>query len=161
MAMVSDPDCIKAVNAIFEAMAYEQTVRAMVEPKQQELIDFFKFEISDEMCVRGIEKYVITKYDDLYMADEVDRELFYKEMHQEHLKLGFDVKLYYCPILIAESMIRDIKREVAGILEPYIGISYEQLSYNLKSYKQYYDLILTMFAGAVKEYQKTNAIKAV
>lgn len=158
--MISDPDCIKVVNALFEAVAYAETVRDVIEPKQQELIDFYKFETADMWTEKyGEPKRVITKYDHLYLATDEDSNLLYKEMHKVHLELGFKVEMNYCPLLIAEDLVRKVKVQVADFLEPYMGVSYDQISYNLDRYKKYFELVMTMFAGVVKEYQKTNAIK--
>lgn len=155
--MISDPDCIKVVNALFEAVAYAETVRALIEPKQQDLIDFYKFETADMWTEKyGEPKRVITKYDHLYLASDEDSELLYKEMHKVHLELGFKVEMNYCPLLMAESLVRNVKVQVANFLEPYMGMSYDEISYNLDRYKKYFDLVMTMFAGVVKEYQKNK-----
>ena len=160
--MTSDPDCVKVVNALFEATAYEQTVRELIEPKQQEVIDFFKFEVSDESVEKlRAEKRAITKHRELYLISEDDFILYEKEMHDFYTQSGFDVKYGYCPLLIAERMTRDVKIEVCDFLQPYIGISYDHISGSLERYRQYYELIMTMFAPAVKEYQKVNPIKEV
>lgn len=156
--MTSDQDCIKVVNALFEAVAYAETVRALIEPKQQELIDFYKFETADMWTEKyGDPKRIITKYDHLYLASDEDSDLLYKEMHKVHLELGFKVEMNYCPLLIAEDLVRKVKVQVADFLEPYMGMSYDQISYSLDSYKMYFDLVMTMFAGVVKEYQKNKA----
>jgi hypothetical protein len=162
--MTSDPDCIKVVNALFEAIAYTETVKALIEPKQQEVVDFFKFEISPKRVAlykkRGFDMpLIIDSPRNLYEASAEDCELYYKEMHKIHRELGFDVELHYCPILIAENMVSDLKKEVCDFLEPYMGIKYEQISYSLDFYRKYFELVMTMFAPTVKEYQKTNAIK--
>jgi len=164
--MCADPDCIKVVNALFEAIAYEQTVSEMIKPKQQEVIDFFKFPVKAELIKEFTEinrlneiQNPITDPELIYYASDEDCELYYKEMHRIHLELGFKVKLHYCPILMAQSKVRDVKVEVANFLEPYMGLNYDQISYSLDGYKKYYDLVMKAFAPAVKEYQKTNAIK--
>lgn len=160
--MTSDPDCVKVVNALFEAIAYEQTVRELIIPKQQEVIDFFKFETTDEWAEKYNEpKRVITKQAHLCYISDDDFTLYEKEMHDLYIKSGFDVKYGYCPLLISERMTRDVKIEVCNFLEPYIGISYDHISGSLERYRQYYELIMTMFASAVKEYQKVNPIKKV
>jgi hypothetical protein len=93
------------------------------------------------------------------MADEEDSKLFFKEMHKFHVENKLPKRSPdHCPLLEAESLVRDIKIQVCEFLQPYLGISYDAISWSLPAYKSYYDLIMTMFAPAVAEYQKTNPL---
>ncbi len=148
-AMVSNEACISVMTAIFEAMAFCETIRSIVEPKQQELVDFFKFKVKDEFKVRrNIE--IITEYGQLYMADESDWKLFDNEMIAFYKEKGLKHKEGCCPLLEAESLVREVKRHTVGILEPFTGISWDSICWNLKNYEKYMELMLTLFAPVVK-----------
>jgi len=148
-AMVNNQACITVMTAVFEAMAFCETIRDIVEPKQKELIDFFKFKVSQEFKERiGIE--VVTEYRQLYMADRSDWEIFDKEMIAFYKEKGLKHKEGCCPLLEAESLVREIKRHAIDILEPFTGISFDNLSWNLKNYEKYVELLLSLFAPKVK-----------
>ena len=148
-AMVSNEACITVMTAIFEAIAFCETVRSIVEPKQNELVNFFKFKVRDEFKERrGIE--VITEYRQLYMADESDWKLFDNEIVKFYKEQGLKHKEGCCPLLEAESLVREVKRHAIGILEPFTGVSWDSICWNLKNYEKYIELMLTLFAPVVK-----------
>jgi hypothetical protein len=152
--MTSDPDCIKVVNTLFIAVAYCETVRAIIEPKKQEIVDFYKFKIARDMGEIGI----IKKHEHMYLSSDEDFQIYMKEMDKFHKEQGFKKPGYeYCPLLMAESTVRDIKVQVCNFLEPWIGIKYSDISWKLDTYKKYFDLIMTMFASSVAAYQKANS----
>ena len=147
--LASSPECITVMTAVFEAMAFCETIRSIVEPKQNELVDFFKFKVRDEFKERrGIE--IITEYRQLYMADESDWKLFDKEMVKFYKEQNLKHKEGCCPLLEAESLVREVKRHAVGILEPFTGVSWDMISCSLKQYEKYIDLQLTLFAPIVK-----------
>ena len=156
--MVNDPSCIKVVNALFEAVAYCECVRSIIEPKQQEVIDFYKFKVRDDTpsgLKRGITTIESQKH--MYLASDEDFNIYMREMDKFHTEQGFTKDNWeQCPLLIAESLVRKIKIQVCDFLEPYLGMNYDQISGSLDRYKKYFDLIMTMFADKVKEYQEKN-----
>lgn len=148
-AMIKSESCVTAITAVFKAIAFCDTVRSIVEPKQNELINFFKFKVRDEFKERrGIE--VITEYKQLYMADESDWEIFENEMVKFYKEQGLKYKEGCCPLLEAESLVREVKRHAIGIFEPFTSISLDMLFGNIKLYEKYIDLLLTIFAPIVK-----------
>lgn len=149
-ALIKKEDCIKVMTAVFEAMAYCETIRDIVEPKQQELINFFKFPVSEEFKERrGFE--IVTKHSELYLTEESNWVLFEKEMVVFYKEQGLKHKDGCCPLLEAESLVRDVKRHAVNILEPYTGLGWDDLMRNFSSYKAYIDLMLTLFAPVVKK----------
>jgi len=148
-AMVSNEACITVMTAVFEAIAFCETIRSIVEPKQQEVINFFKFKVQKEFKERrNIE--IITEYKQLYMADESDWKLLDTEMVAFYKEKGLKHKEGCCPLLEAESLVREVKRHAIGILEPFTGVSWDMLCWNLKQYEKYIELQLTLFAPIVK-----------
>ena len=148
-AIASNEACITVMTAVFEAMAFCETIRDIVEPKQQELIDFFKFKVREEFKERrGVE--IVTEYKHLYMADESDWKIFDAEMIQFYKEKGLKHKEGCSPLLEAESLVREVKRHSVDILEPFTGISWNMICWNFKNYEKYMDLLLTLFASAVK-----------
>jgi hypothetical protein len=150
--MTQDQNLIKAATAVFQAMAYEQTVREVIAPKQKEVIDFFKFKVApDNLDLCDFE--TITRYEDLYLVSTEDIQIYIKEMDLFHREKGFKKPSPdHCPLLIAESLTRDTKEVFVDLLEPFTGLSFHQLicaGLN-KAYKPYIDLNLSLFAPLVK-----------
>lgn len=151
--IISNEENVSVMKSLFEAIAYEETIRSIIEPMQQEIVDFHKFKMAPEWVARGIrESEIITKPSDMYLASEGDKDLYFKELENGYIKVRcLPSKKGNCPLLEAESFVRDIKVEVANHFESQIGISYNDISWSLSKYKTYYDLLLTMFAPSVKE----------
>lgn len=148
-ALAESPECISVMTAVFEAIAFCETIRSIVEPKQQELVDFFKFKVRDEFKERrGIE--IIEKPSHMYLADEQDWELYNNEMITFYKENGLKHKEGCCPLLEAESLVREVKQHAIDILEPFTGVSWDMLCWNIKQYEKYIDLQLTLFAPIVK-----------
>ena len=147
--MTSDKDCLSVVETLFKAIAYCETIRDIVEPKQQEVVDFFKFKVKPEYVERGREE-IISKPSQLYLVDESDWGVYDREMIAFFKEKGLKHKEGCCPLLEAESLVRETKKCVADVLEPFTGISHNRLSYSLKSYERYFDLQMRLFAPKIK-----------
>lgn len=149
-AMSKNESCIKVMTSLFEAMAFCEVIRDIVEPKQQEVIDFYKFKVKDEFVEkRGIE--YIQKPSQMYLADETDWILYQKEMTSFYKERALKHKPGCCPLLEAESLVRDVKKLVVDTLEPFTGISYDMISWSNKNYDKYFDIQMKLFAPMIKQ----------
>lgn len=156
--MVSDKDNIKVMQSLFEAVAYQETIRSIIEPLQQEIVDKYKFKTSQEWVDKRAsvnedftERVVITTPKHMYLADDDDFNIYLKELERGYERVKcLPKKKGNCPLLEAESFVRDVKREVADYFEPYTGMNYNQISYSLESYKKYFDLLMQLFAPKIK-----------
>jgi len=148
--MTNDPDCIKVASALFQIIAYCETIRGIIAPKQQELVDKYQFKVADKYK-KVEEDKIIKKPEHLYLVSDDDFEIYLDEMDKFHTEKGFKKpSREHCPLLIAEDDVRKVKQQVAEFLEPYTGISYDMVSGSLESYRKYFDLIMGLFAGKVK-----------
>jgi hypothetical protein len=149
-SMTKNPNLINAAKALFQAMAYEQTVREVIEAKQQEVVDFYKFKVPQEN-LRYIETPIIKRRQDMYMASDEDFKIYASEMDSFHREKGFKKPSPdHCPLLMAESMRRETIHAFIDLLEPYTGINRNMLFARYKLYDQYVDLNLSLFAPLVK-----------
>jgi hypothetical protein len=154
--MVADESCVKVVSALFQAIAYCETVRSVIEPKQKEVLAKHQFKIAPKWQERFEKRgfsydKVIVDHSDLFLIADEDFQVYLDEMDVFHREQGFDKPAKeYCPLLIAENLVRDVKKQVTDFLEPYTGISYDMVSYSLDSYRKYFDLIMGLFAPKVK-----------
>ena len=149
--MENDKDCIEVVSALFQAIAYCETVRSVIEPKQKEVLAKHQFKVAEKFAKYKGSDMVILDHKHVYMLSDEDFQTYLDEMDAFHKEQGFSKPSRdYCPLLIAEDLVRKIKIEVTDFLEPYTGISYNMVSFNLESYRKYFDLILGLFAPKVK-----------
>ena len=160
-SMVNNAENINVIQALFEAVAYCETIRDVIEPKQQEIVSFYKFKVADEWREkkekhgRTLEFEVIEHPKHMYLSSEEDFQIYMKELKAFYKEKGLKVKRDgNCPLLEAESMVRDIKMHVADHFEPYFGFGYHSVSHTLDGYRKYYDLLMTMFAPFVKNNYK-------
>ena len=159
--MVGDDECIRVVGALFQAIAYCETVRSVIEPKQKEVLAKHQFKIAEKYAERKGKDRVILDHKHVYLLSDEDFEVYLDEMDAFHKEQGFSKPARdYCPLLIAEDLVRKVKIEVTEFLQPYTGISYDKVSYNLDTYKRFFDLILGLFAPKV-EILRQNGLLAV
>lgn len=152
-AFVNTPANITAMKALFQAIAYAETLRPVIEGKQREIINFYKFQVSEE-CGKYTDKETITEPKHMYLASEEDMNLYCKEMKAFYFSPECPVKPSKpdnCPLLEAESLVRAVKREIVELFAPSFGFDAEKLFYSLKNYNEFFELMLTMFAPKVQE----------
>jgi len=150
-SLIHNENNIKVVKSLFEAIAYCETLRAVIEPKKQEIVDFYKFQVSPDFIHR-MEDRTITKHERMYLADDQDFNIYLAELEKFYYSDACPVKPKRkgnCPLLEAESFVRDVKMQVAEYFAPYFGFGYDRISGSLKLYKQYFDLLMSMFAPVV------------
>lgn len=142
----------KFMQAVFMAEANAKTVKEMLQPIQEEICNFFKFQPTEEAKKMGIMKNSnywngehLTKRG-LFLASPEDWKLFDQEFRKKFEELGFKAKPECCPILEAEYLEREVTRHAVEYFAPMFGIEAENLFYSLKHYNTFVDLIKRMFA---------------
>ena len=103
---------------------------------------------------RGIEKAgeLVINRDELYMCSEEDAHRYYEACHEIYKQKGYEVELYYCPILIARS--EEVEAEHKFIDEAmYLiegtGLTREELNGNLDARREFVALTLNFIEGAI------------
>jgi len=145
---------IKLAQSLFEAIAFSDVITEIVEKKANEILSFYKFETEEEIYnERVIPSEVILDQKHAYQLKQEDWDIYFKELESFYYSDDCPVKPTKkgnCPALEAQSFVREIKIRIADFFAPTLGINYSQISHSLKFYKDYYDLILRMFAPQVK-----------
>lgn len=152
-SLIADTNNVKAMQGLFEAIAFEQTITEIVENKQREILSFYQWHISEKMSDRGLEDKIILEPKHSYQLEDEDFKIYLAELEEFYYSDACPIKPKSkdcCPALEAQSFVRDIKREIADLFEPYFGFGYDKISYSLKLYKQYFELLMTIFASEVK-----------
>jgi hypothetical protein len=155
--MLKRPELVTLAEAVFMAMAYERTIAAIVKPKQQEVIDFFKFEVTEEHEKRLADGLrVVDSVEHLYLADKQDWAIFQAEMDKFYVEQGIKPeKEGCCPLLIAESMTREANHLFAEALAPFFELDLEKMLYTRE--KEFVEIHLTLFASHVNPHKHLQA----
>jgi hypothetical protein len=138
---------IEAVKTACQAEAYLETVRPIIEGYQKEILEKHQFKIDNERWKDygfDLEKEILETKDTYKMKDS-DFQIYFKECELKHIEHGFVVKEGCCPLLVAESMLRNAKHEVK-IAAKYIHKMSNDDMYrmNLEQSKKLYDLIIKL-----------------
>jgi hypothetical protein len=154
-AMTQDESCIKAVSALFQAIAFKEVLNAIIEAKQIEIINFYKFKVSDVWSGRAKPDFeIITEPRHMYLSSDEDMQIYCMELqsfYDSDLCPVKPQKAGNCPLLEAESMERVIFANVVDILASHTGLTYDMISRSLKAHKEYKQLVLSLFAPFVKQ----------
>lgn len=152
-ALTNDSANIQAMKALFQAIAFCESLRPIVETKQQEIVSFYKFKVSEEN--KRYEDFdEITKPNRMFLASDEDFRIYDAEMQAFYFSDACPIKPSksgHCPLLEAEHFVRMLKWEIADLFAPTIGLSCDQLTGTLAGWNQYWEIMLSMFAPKVKE----------
>lgn len=147
---------IKAAETVFICMAWEQTVRDIVEKYQREILSVYKWTNIKE--VEHCKKYgheiglkVITDPKDSYLLADEDFDIYLRECEEQRKISGLSIRAEgNCPLLEAESNTRDARRvliESMGHITGGVTVDDILCSRNgLEKYHKMVDLSLRMIA---------------
>ncbi len=92
--------------------------------------------------------------EDSWLLNETDFQVYLYECNEQRKAAGLHVDdIQYCPLLVAENLLRQAQRLLADTMEPVTNITADQVlcSKNaLENYKKYIDLNLRLLAPFVK-----------
>lgn len=151
---------IETAKTVFLAMAWEQTVRPIVEGYKKEILSFYQFK-----NIRA-EKWgmpeIVTDPNHSYCLDEEDFKVYFAECKKAMAKAGLKVQHEdNCPLLEAESVTRGAKWELAKVMQGLTGIEVDRLRGHLDLFNQYIELNLKLLAPYVDTKETLKSIKAV
>lgn len=146
---------VRLMQTLFEAIAFSDTITAIVEKKSTEILAFYQFKTKEvEHPRRGIiPSEVILDHNLVYRLEDADFNLYFKEMNKFYQSEDCPIKPTRegnCPALESQSLVRSLKIQIADFFAPTLGINYDQISSSLKFYDNYYDLIMRMFSQQIK-----------
>lgn len=152
-ALANDTANIQAMKALFQAIAFCESLRPIVESRQQEIVSLYKFKVSEENK-RDENHDEITKPNRMFLASDEDFGIYDAEMQAFYFSDACPIKpskAGNCPLLEAEHLVRRLKWQIADLFAPIVGLSCEQLTGTLAGWNQYWEIMLSMFAPKVKE----------
>lgn len=145
---------VRRMGKLFKAIAFSEIITEIVENKANEILSFHKFATEIETYgERVLASEVILDQKNAYRLKQQDWDIYFKELESFYYSDDCPIKPTKkgnCPALESQSLVRNLKIEIAEFFAPTLNISYDQISGSLKFYKEYYDLLLKMFAPQVK-----------
>lgn len=95
-------DQIRAAEAVFTAMAFEATVRPIVETYELAILEKHQFRISRKWVEKGITDRLVLERKDTFLLDDEDAKVYYAECFaaRDAAKLAVDDP-EHCPLLVA------------------------------------------------------------
>ncbi|MFO8066688.1 MAG: hypothetical protein R6U11_03810 [Bacteroidales bacterium] len=141
----NDETAILLAERVFKAMAYEQTVSAIVKPEQHRLVNELK--IKDKHTGE-----IITDPDFIYKTSDQEYNLYLTSMRQFYIDNGFVLPTPdHSPLQMAEELTRKAKRLLIDYCTPFTGIAFNDLFTNFpSSYDNYVESTLELFDKSVK-----------
>lgn len=156
------PEMIDAAKAVFLSMAYVETVREVIEPIQNRLLqeNHYKMDINrftrsegDAEQFTALHGIYCRKWSELYLIFDEDMTDLMIKANYEYQKAGFKIELNYCPLLVAESTEREAKRLLIDIMQPVTGMTTDNVlcsKNGLENYKKLVELTLRLLAPFCK-----------
>lgn len=142
------PGMVLAAENVFHAMAYEQTVRPIVEAYQNAILAEGKWCVRPEFSDR-IEMEVITECKHAYLMSEVDFADYVSRCkvarNQAGLKVEHDDQ---CPLLVAENVLIQARLAMVNAMSDITKIP-EPGSLPILKFKQLVELTLRLLAPFV------------
>ena len=134
---------IHCAETVCKAIAFYEVTRKRIEPRQQYVLELIK----------AVDKRTgepVRKADHTYlMADNQFKE-YLEEMRTEFKNLGYTDDKYikddYCPLLVAQDMVRQAKQALIISMEDVTGLPYDQVALSLDVYDKYIELTLRLLA---------------
>ena len=147
----------QATKVVFVSMAWTETVKPIVKNIQQKVLAENKYPYSDEnikLYTRHDKDYkfpeYITEEKDTYLMSDDDFKDYHKKCRELEDKAGMKVdNPEHCPLLVAENLERQAKREFLRIMQPITKINPDDV-WNLDHYKKLTDLSLSLMANFIK-----------
>jgi len=146
-------EMIEATEALLTAMVFCETIRPIVEGYKKKYID--NHSLLDDEGKR------ITDIKYAWLIDDEDFKKYQAYCNQKRIENNLHVENEECcPLLVAETHVREAKRELINIMEPITKISFKDLSTSkdfLETYDKLIDLnlkLLTPFVSTSKDILK-------
>lgn len=142
-------DMIAAAESVFLAMAFVETIRPIVVGYQAAILKKHQFPVAKQFKDMGEIEDVVLNPDHAYLMDlKTDMPKFIKECRVEQKKAGLKTDSpEKCPLLVAESLLRNAKHVLIETMEPVTGLKASVLIY--PHYDEYVELTLRLLAPFV------------
>lgn len=132
------PEMKQAAKVCFIAMAYRETIRPTVEAYHRRVLNELGYPNLTEKTS--------------YLMPDTTAKIYFARLDEEKEKAGFHgLEPGYCPLLIAETMVRDAEHVLIAAMQPLTKIkdAHQLLCAGLDKYERYIDLTMRLLAPFV------------
>ena len=143
---------LDAAQKLAEAMAWEATVRPVVEGYQRRILAENKWAVATENRDAGTVPEAITDPKWAWLMEDSDFEVYHQLCDQARMETGLYVAQDgNCPLSVAEFSVIKAKWHLADMMEPITQISRDQICGALPDvFNTYFELNLRLFAPYLK-----------
>jgi hypothetical protein len=124
-------EMIDAAITVFQAKAYTELVKPVVEAYKQQIVDAHCFQYDPKHVIKGVRLHTlgrITKTMDMWLANDDDANEYYRLCDLAKKEAGFtDLEPGYCPLLVAEDLERQANCALSDLMQPVTGIDHRNL----------------------------------
>lgn len=143
---------ITAAETLFMAMAYVETIKPMVEKIQQDILtkNNYRYLPEDNILYKHRDKIqeekggelpqYIKSHNDIHLMGKGDSGHYFTELNHAYISAGFNVEFGYCPLLVAEDMVRQGRKLLIDVMQPITKLSYEAVAFSKDCVKNIYQL---------------------
>lgn len=152
------PAMIEAAENVFLAMAFEQSVRPIVEGYRQKILAERTWRCAPDLLERmerrspdqPVDRY-ITDVKFTWMMDKADLAIYLERCNAERIAAGLVVEHEsYCPLLVAEHITIQAKHALCDAMAGMTGIPAKKAAtLKLDDYRKFVDLNLRLLAPFV------------
>lgn len=144
-------DMVKAAKNVVACMAIVETIRPIVEGYKRKILANMRSRKADKFRdVESIPEIILEPKDAWKMGDK-DFKFYLSECNKDRVKAGLHVDdPEFCPLLVAENMLRKAKSVLIDAMEPITKIKADSI-YNPEHSEQLVELTLRLLAPFVKE----------
>lgn len=137
-------EMIEAAKTVFMAMAFVETIKPIVTKYQSEALA--KLQLKNRITGE-----VVLNQDHLYLVDQSEWKPYFDLCNEARVKAGLHVdNPDHCPLLVAESLLRQAQNVLIEIMEPITKISRDSIV-KIKDKEKLIDLTLKLLSSFVKE----------
>lgn len=160
MKFVPTKDMIEMADALFKAMALEQTVRPIVDKYQKEILVEGKWQVDPSHARMG--QFVISDPEQSYLMSGSDFAVYHSRCQEARDKAGLAVDHPdKCPLLVAKHLVIQCENALMKAMAKVTGIDEDKAAcLTLDQRKKFVELTLRLLAPFVQKPRREACIPA-
>ena len=146
-------EMISACKAVLMAKAWYATVEPIVSGYERKLLQHYQFRKADKYNNCNDVPGIILEPKKSWLLGDKDFIIYDAECKKERDKAGLKVKHPdNCPLLEAETLVRNTQHTLIDTVAPMLGITLEQVTRSMDTYNKFIDLTMKWIVSYAKAY---------
>jgi len=149
-------ELVSALRAVLAAQAFLETIKPVSAEIYKEAIEIYKPVVEAKGHYVKSKRFQseigkpITCQERIYQADDATTNKIYKYHKSKLAEKGFTAEKNFCPVLVAESVLREAQTILIDLMEPYTNIP-DDLLYLPDKRARYLEIVLKMLVTVAKQ----------